>query len=94
MESWAAILKSIRPNAFKISLEDVRVAALSDTTGLVTCVEVMDADDSRGRCGLPGWPAGRRGGEAAACCAMPAAALLISLLAPPSPRQDGCDQRV
>eukprot|EP00882_Tetradesmus_deserticola_P005545 GHRQ01005839.1.p1 GENE.GHRQ01005839.1~~GHRQ01005839.1.p1 ORF type:complete len:214 (+),score=39.44 GHRQ01005839.1:208-849(+) len=49
MESWAAILKGVRPNAFKIGLEDVRVFALSDTQGLVTCLEVMDADDSRGR---------------------------------------------
>lgn len=49
MESWAAILRGVRPNAFKIGLEDVRVFALSDSQGLVTCLEVMDADDSRGR---------------------------------------------
>lgn len=49
MESWAAILRGVRPNAFKIDLEDIRVFALSETQGLVTCVEVMDADDSRGR---------------------------------------------
>eukprot|EP00775_Hariotina_reticulata_P003420 gene3420-3693_t len=41
MESWATILKGIRPNAFKISVEDVRVFALSDTHGLVTCVEIL-----------------------------------------------------
>lgn len=49
MESWAAILKQIRTGAFKIVLEEVRVFALSETQGLVTCVEVTDADDSRGR---------------------------------------------
>eukprot|EP00878_Enallax_costatus_P010002 GHUV01010440.1.p1 GENE.GHUV01010440.1~~GHUV01010440.1.p1 ORF type:complete len:214 (+),score=29.90 GHUV01010440.1:172-813(+) len=49
LESWASILRGIRPGAFKIELEDVRVFALSETQGLVTCVEVMDADDSRGR---------------------------------------------
>jgi hypothetical protein len=49
MESWAAILKGVRPNAFKIGLEDVHVFALSDSQGLVTCLEVMDADDSGGR---------------------------------------------
>ena len=32
-----------------ISLEDVRVYA-GDTVAYVTCVEVMDAGDSRGRC--------------------------------------------
>jgi hypothetical protein len=48
MDSWAAILKGIRPNAFKIHVEDVRVFALSDSHGLVTCVEAMDADDARG----------------------------------------------
>jgi hypothetical protein len=49
LESWAAILRGVRPNAFKITLEDVRVCALSETTGLVTCVEVVEADDSKGR---------------------------------------------
>jgi len=49
IESWATILKGVRPNAFKISLEDVRVFALSETTGLVTCVEVVEADESKGR---------------------------------------------
>lgn len=49
MESWASILRGVRPNAFKITLEDVRVFALSETTGLVTCVEVVEADDSKGR---------------------------------------------
>lgn len=52
MESWASILRGVRPNAFKITLEDVRVFALSETTGLVTCVEVVEADDSKGRCVL------------------------------------------
>lgn len=49
MESWASILRGVRPNAFKITLEEVRVFALSETTGLVTCVEVVEADDSKGR---------------------------------------------
>eukprot|EP00197_Chlamydomonas_leiostraca_P011393 CAMPEP_0202867756 /NCGR_PEP_ID=MMETSP1391-20130828/9606_1 /ASSEMBLY_ACC=CAM_ASM_000867 /TAXON_ID=1034604 /ORGANISM="Chlamydomonas leiostraca, Strain SAG 11-49" /LENGTH=211 /DNA_ID=CAMNT_0049547819 /DNA_START=20 /DNA_END=655 /DNA_ORIENTATION=+ len=48
MDSWKAVLKNIRPRAFRISLEDVRVYA-SDGQGYVTCVEVMDADDSKGR---------------------------------------------
>jgi hypothetical protein len=52
MESWGSILRGVRPNAFKISLEDVRVFALSETTGLVTCVEVVEADDSKGRWGV------------------------------------------
>lgn len=52
MESWASILRGVRPGAFQIGLEDVRVFALSDVTGLVTCVEVVEADDSRGRCGI------------------------------------------
>jgi hypothetical protein len=58
LESWAAILRGVRPNAFKISLEDVRVFALSKTTGLVTCVEVVEADDSKGR-----WVRQRAGGS-------------------------------
>lgn len=49
LDSWASILRGVRPNAFKITLEDVRVFALSETTGLVTCVEVVEADDSKGR---------------------------------------------
>ena len=49
MESWKSILSNIRPRAFKIDLEDVRVDA-TETTGFVTCVEIMDADDSKGRC--------------------------------------------
>lgn len=49
MESWQSILRGVRPNAFKITLEDVRVFALSETTGLVTCVEIVEADDSKGR---------------------------------------------
>jgi hypothetical protein len=48
MDSWKAILKNVRPRAFRISLDDVRVFA-SDGHGFVTCVEVMDADDTKGR---------------------------------------------
>jgi hypothetical protein len=50
IESWRAVLRGVRPNAFKLKLEDVRVFALSDSHGLVTCVEVIEADDSTGRC--------------------------------------------
>ncbi len=48
MESWASILRGVRPGAFKIAVEDVRIWA-SDSAGFVTCVEVIDADDSQGR---------------------------------------------
>lgn len=46
MESWGLILRGA---PMSISLEDVRVYA-GDTAAYVTCVEVMDAGDSRGRC--------------------------------------------
>lgn len=49
MESWAQIMKGIRPRAFNISIQDVRVYA-TETHGTVTCTEIMDADESRGRC--------------------------------------------
>jgi len=48
MESWKAILRGVRPGAFKIEIEDVRIWA-NETAGFVTCVEVIDADDSQGR---------------------------------------------
>ena len=48
MESWKTILAGVRPRAFRIELEDVRIQA-TDTYGFVTCVEVVDADDSAGR---------------------------------------------
>ncbi|GBG00627.1 hypothetical protein Rsub_13381 [Raphidocelis subcapitata] len=48
MESWRAVLKGVRPRAFRIAIEDVRVWA-SDASGVVTCTEVVDADDSQGR---------------------------------------------
>jgi hypothetical protein len=50
MESWRAILCNVRPGAFKVKLEDVRVFAREDM-GFVTCVEIINADDSMGRCG-------------------------------------------
>ena len=56
MESWRVILKNVRPNAFKVTLEDVRVYA-NATSGFVTCVEVIDADDSVGRW-VGGWGLG------------------------------------
>lgn len=49
MESWKTILAGVRPRAFRIDLEDVRVHAV-DSYGFVTCIEVVDADDSTGRC--------------------------------------------
>lgn len=86
LESWASILRGVRPNAFKITLEDVRVFALSETTGLVTCVEVVEADDSKGRwvgikagkqsrratVHMPGWRSRVRGPHSSCCAAVPA----------------------
>ncbi|KAG2484507.1 hypothetical protein HYH03_016650 [Edaphochlamys debaryana] len=48
MDSWRTILRGVRPGAFRVALEDVRVFAREDM-GFVTCVEVIDADDSMGR---------------------------------------------
>lgn len=48
MESWRAIMRNVRPGAFKVVLDDVRVHVRGDM-GFVTCVEVIDADDSNGR---------------------------------------------
>eukprot|EP00199_Chlamydomonas_sp_CCMP681_P005854 CAMPEP_0119108864 /NCGR_PEP_ID=MMETSP1180-20130426/15869_1 /TAXON_ID=3052 ORGANISM="Chlamydomonas cf sp, Strain CCMP681" /NCGR_SAMPLE_ID=MMETSP1180 /ASSEMBLY_ACC=CAM_ASM_000741 /LENGTH=230 /DNA_ID=CAMNT_0007094535 /DNA_START=57 /DNA_END=749 /DNA_ORIENTATION=+ len=48
IESWRSLLVNVRPRAFKLALEDVRVWA-NDTCGTVTCVEVINADDSTGR---------------------------------------------
>lgn len=45
LESWRFVLRGGR---LKINLEDVRIFA-TDTTGYVTCVEVVDADDAKGR---------------------------------------------
>jgi translation initiation factor 2A len=49
LDSWRALLRGVRPRAFRIDLEDVRVAAAEGGLGFVTCVEVIDADDSVGR---------------------------------------------
>jgi hypothetical protein len=49
LESWRSILSGVRPRAFKLGVEDVRAWAASDTMGFVTCIEVIDADDSMGR---------------------------------------------
>jgi hypothetical protein len=48
MDSWRAILSRVRPRAFKIKLEEVRVYA-NESSGFVTCVEVVDSDDREGR---------------------------------------------
>lgn len=48
MESWRSILRGVRPGAFQITVEDVRVFA-TDASGFVTCTEVVEADDSQGR---------------------------------------------
>ncbi|BDA49821.1 probable f-box protein SKIP8 at C-terminar half [Coccomyxa sp. Obi] len=45
MESWRMILRGA---PMSISLEDVRIF-VSDSMAFVTCIEVMDAGDSRGR---------------------------------------------
>ena len=46
LESWRMILRGMPMN---INLEDVRVCA-REGAAFVTCTEVMDAGDSRGRC--------------------------------------------
>ncbi|KAJ9531636.1 hypothetical protein QJQ45_021762 [Haematococcus lacustris] len=48
MDSWRSILKGVRPRAFNITLEDVRIYA-DEAHAFVTCVEVINADDSQGR---------------------------------------------
>lgn len=48
IESWRAILRGVRPRAFRIKIEDVRVWA-GDASGYVTCTEVVEADESQGR---------------------------------------------
>lgn len=48
MDSWKAILRSVRPGAFKIQIDDVRIWA-GETSGFVTCTEAIDADDQDGR---------------------------------------------
>ena len=44
LESWRVVLRG----DFQIKLEDVRVHATQDT-GYVTCVEVMNAGNAKGR---------------------------------------------
>ena len=46
MESWKVLLQGSR---MKILLEDVRIYA-GETDAFVTCIEVMEADETRGRC--------------------------------------------
>ena len=48
MESWRLILGNSN-GYMRFQLEDVRVYA-GDEQALVTCVEVIDATDTRGRC--------------------------------------------
>jgi hypothetical protein len=79
IESWRTILRGVRPNAFKLSLEGVRVFALSETHGLVTCVEVIDADESTGRCGWGDRLAGLSSARRAAGLTTPARPLLLLL---------------
>jgi translation initiation factor 2A len=50
MESWKTLLAGVRPRAFRIELEDVRIHA-TESYGFVTCVEIVDADESAGRLG-------------------------------------------
>lgn len=45
LESWKLVLGGSR---LKITLEDVRIYA-NETDGYVTCVEIVEADDSKGR---------------------------------------------
>ncbi len=52
LESWRVILRGM---PMDISLEDVRVCA-RDGAAFVTCVEIMEAGDSRGRCNSPQHP--------------------------------------
>jgi len=48
MESWKLMLGT-SDGYMRFELEDVRVFA-GDTEAVVTCVEVIDASDTRGRC--------------------------------------------
>lgn len=66
MDSWRSVLANIRPRAFRIDLEDVRISA-SDNHGYVTCVEVINADDSKGRwgAGQGAWGGARQGWQRA-----------------------------
>eukprot|EP00798_Chlamydomonas_sp_ICE-L_P016502 gene16502-22729_t len=48
LASWEKVLGYLRPRSSKVSVEEVRVAA-SEYHGFVTCVEVMEADGSKGR---------------------------------------------
>jgi len=49
MDSWRNVLSNIRPKAFTIDLEDVRIYA-SDNHAYVTCIEIINADENKGRC--------------------------------------------
>lgn len=49
MDSWRSVLANIRPKAFQIDLEDVRIFA-SDNHAFVTCIETINADENKGRC--------------------------------------------
>ncbi len=55
MESWRLMLGN-SDGYMRFQLEDVRVYA-GDEQALVTCVEVIDATDTRGRCSLKGFVA-------------------------------------
>jgi 2'-5' RNA ligase len=48
MDSWRNGLANIRPKAFQIDLEDVRIFA-ADNHAYVTCVEIINADENKGR---------------------------------------------
>jgi ketosteroid isomerase-like protein len=48
MAGWQVILKSARPGTVKIEVSDVRTA-VSAGQAFVTCLELLDSQDNRGR---------------------------------------------
>lgn len=48
MDSWKVVLAGAKRGMLKVSISDVRTVA-SDTQAFVTCLETVDAGDSRGR---------------------------------------------
>jgi translation initiation factor 2A len=48
MESWKVVLAGAKRGLLTVSISDIRTVA-SDTQALITCVETVEAGDSRGR---------------------------------------------
>ena len=48
LESWSMVMNGLRKGLLEINLEN-KMTYATDTNAYVTCVEVIDAGDSRGR---------------------------------------------